>query len=75
MIYGYLSCVPERCAYFYISGLRFFTAALKDQMIEHELGLDWTKEISIGASGIGPLSEEVERAKNGARFIRNDLLG
>lgn len=52
----------------------FFTAALRDELVEKELGLDWTEEVSIGVSGIGALSNEVYREKNGGRFVRKDIL-
>jgi SagB-type dehydrogenase family enzyme len=38
----------------------FFTGALRDQLVEEVLGLDWTEELILGASGAGILAPEGE---------------
>lgn len=37
----------------------FFVGALREELIENALGLDWTKEIVLGASGVGVSTSEV----------------
>lgn len=44
----------------------FFVGALREQAVEEELGVDWTREIVLGASGLGlatPQGRERERAE------------
>lgn len=44
----------------------FFVGALREQAVEEELGVDWTQEIVLGASGLGlatPEGRERERAE------------
>ncbi|MBF0706622.1 SagB family peptide dehydrogenase (plasmid) [Alkalihalobacillus hwajinpoensis] len=51
----------------------FYTAALRDELVEEKLKLDWTNEVVIGASGIGALTDEVKGQNNLGRFVRNDV--
>lgn len=53
----------------------FFVGALREQTVEEELGVDWTHEIVLGASGLGLATpegrerERVERAFEPAAFV------
>jgi SagB-type dehydrogenase family enzyme len=44
----------------------FFTAAFRDELIENNLGLDWTKEIVLGVSGAGILARSARERQHEA---------
>lgn len=45
----------------------FFIGALREQSIEEELDLDWTKELVLGASGVGLATPEGRRKEQDER--------
>lgn len=47
----------------------FFTGHLKDELVEKELNLDKNKEIVLGVSGLGGISEEVQKLGRNQRFL------
>ncbi|WP_270578032.1 SagB/ThcOx family dehydrogenase [Caldibacillus thermoamylovorans] len=47
----------------------FFTGHLKDELVEKELNLDKSKEIVLGVSGLGVISEEVQQLGRNQRFL------
>jgi len=51
----------------------FFTAAVKEGLLEQKLHLNSEKEIVIGVSGVGQLSNAVLKEGSGGRFVRDDL--
>lgn len=52
----------------------FFTAALKEDILEDKLNLRMTDEIVLGVSGVGLKTDKVLKNKNGGRFVRDDVL-
>lgn len=52
----------------------YFTAAITDEAIEHELQIDFLEEIVVGVAGCGALTKEIMELGLGGRFVREDVL-